>query len=119
MTSWLAAGLGYKKSLIIFLGAGAAAAGLAGIPYAWSAVVTYLNAWHAKKSGKSYFCEDVLLLLLHVHMLFTFPEICKSGPMQARDQEWVACRRDVLSSCCSTGNWGGRAGHADRGAGAQ
>ncbi|CAK0757688.1 hypothetical protein CVIRNUC_002561 [Coccomyxa viridis] len=35
--------------------AGAAAAGLAGIPYAWSAVVTYLNAWHAKKTGEMYF----------------------------------------------------------------
>ncbi|CAL5227240.1 g10165 [Coccomyxa viridis] len=35
--------------------AGAAAAALAGIPYGWSAIVTYLNAWHAKRTGEMYF----------------------------------------------------------------
>ena len=34
--------------------AGAAAAALAGIPYGWSAIVTYLNAWHAKRQGEGY-----------------------------------------------------------------
>ena len=72
MTSWLATGLEHKKSLRTSLGAGAAAAGLAGIPYAWSAVVTYLNAWHAKRSGRSPLQGVVNVPPPRVHVSSTF-----------------------------------------------
>lgn len=41
-----------ESSVIHVLGdAGAVAALLAGVPYSWSALVTYLNARHAKRTG--------------------------------------------------------------------
>jgi hypothetical protein len=71
--------------------AGAVAALLAGVPYSWSALVTYLNARHAKRTGALdalYFARHVKILSL----LLGTMRGCHNGliPRQfCRDSQWV------------------------------
>lgn len=51
-------------SCIFSFDAGAVAALLAGVPYSWSALVTYLNAHHAKRTG----ALEGLFFACHVKM---------------------------------------------------
>ena len=70
--------------------AGAVAALLAGVPYSWSASVTYLNARHAKRSG----APEGLHFACHVKMFSWLLGVMRGGhngliPRQVcRDSRW-------------------------------